>query len=509
MSWCNCVLIIPENLYDQENTVSVYNVKKIKKIFKPDPSRVIIKTHIPHGQGRIEKIITRVLDLSEKKAKQLLDGVIADFSDRHKSIWNALDEHYNEIKNHVPQNIQISDTKRALLGAYFSLEYSVQAAAFFNPSIVEHPDQSALAKGSMRFILSFRSVGEGHISSIEFRSGVVNNQGDFTFDKVSPYVERATAVGNPVYDKHTFFLKLSEMQVKNNFSNQVRAQLPDQFMLFDLKAVLRMLSDQDNDNVAGTMLWLAMSNYELQFKLEQELSERIIFPCSQNDSNGIEDARFVRFVDDDGSITYYATYTAYNGFKILPQILVTNNFLNFKIITLNGEFAWDKGMSLFPRKINGKYVMLSRYDGENLYLMTSKNIYFWQKAQSLKEPEYPWEFVQIGNCGSPIETDKGWIVLTHGVGVMRQYCIGAILLDLDDPTKVIGSTVEPILTPTEKERDGYVPNVVYSCGAIINNGNLIIPYAMSDINSGIATMSVAELLNSMLKSKNKRHNKIE
>ncbi len=481
--------------------MSVYNVKKIKKIFKPDPKRVIIKAHIPHGQGRIEKIITMVLNLSEKKAKQILDGVITDFSDRHKNIWSALDKHYNEIKSHVPKNIQISDTKRALLGAYFSLEYSVQAAAFFNPSITQHPDQSGLPEGSMRFILSFRSVGEGHISSIEFRSGVINKKGDFTFDKVSSYVERATTVSNPVCNKDTFFFKLTELGIKNNFSSEIQGQLSNQFMLSDLKAVLHILSDKGSPDEAETILWLAMSNYELHFKLEQKLSERIIFPCSQNDSNGIEDARFVRFIDDDGSIMYYATYTAYNGFKIIPQILETKDFLDFKFITLNGKFAHNKGMALFPRKIDGKYMMISRFDGENLYLISSDNIYFWQNIKCLKEPEYGWELFQIGNCGSPIETDKGWIVLTHGVGAMRKYCIGAILLDLDNPYKVIGSTVDPILAPTEEEREGYVPNVVYSCGAIIHEGNLIIPYAMSDTNSGIATISISELLSSMLKSK--------
>ena len=228
--------------------MSNFNVKKIKTIFRPDPSRVITRMHIPHGEGRIERIITRVLNLSKRKAKKELDEVIVNFSDRHKNIWNAFDKHYNEIKSHVPQNIQINDTKRALLGAYFSLEYSVQAAAFFNPSIIEHPDQGGLPEGSLRFILSFRSVGEGHISSIEFRSGVVNEKGDFSFDKVSPYVERATTVKNPIYDKNTFFLKLAEMQIEDNFSDQLQDQLSDHFSLSDLKAVLRIFLDKDSNS---------------------------------------------------------------------------------------------------------------------------------------------------------------------------------------------------------------------------------------------------------------------
>ncbi len=481
--------------------MSAYTVKKIKKIFNPDPKRVIIKANIPAQKGRVEKIITRVLNLSDKKAKQIFDQVIVEFSNRHKNILNSFDNQYNEIKNFIPKGAQISDTKRLLLGAYFCLEYSVQAAAFFNPSMIEHPDQSDLPVGSMRFILSFRSVGEGHISSIEFRSGELSKKGKFTFYKVSPFVERATTVSNPVYDKSTFFFKLSEIGVKNDYSKIIANQLQEQFSLLELKAVLKISSHKGSRDNADTILWLAMSNYRLQFKLQQELSERIIFPCSQNESNGIEDARFVRFTDENDEVTYYATYTAYNGHKIMPQILVTSDFLDFQIITLNGQFANNKGMALFPRKIDGKYMMISRFDGENLFLMSSDNIYFWPNMELLKEPEYNWEFFQIGNCGSPIETKKGWIVLTHGVGAMRKYCIGAILLDLHDPSKVIGSTIEPILMPTEKEREGYVPNVVYSCGAIIHNKELILPYAMSDTSSGIVTMPVEQLLSSMVKSK--------
>lgn len=243
---------------------------------------------------------------------------------------------------------------------------------------------------------------------------------------------------------------------------------------------------------------MAESNYELQFKIDQKLSERIVFPSSQNESNGIEDARFVRFKYDDGEVVYYATYTAYNGIKILPQILETKDFFSYKAITLNGEYAANKGMALFPRKINGKYVMLSRVDGENLYIMSSENIHFWETSELLRRPKYDWEFMQIGNCGSPTETDRGWIVLTHGVGAMRNYCIGAILLDLEDPRKVIGATSKPILEPLESERNGYVPNVVYSCGGIIHGDNLIIPYAMSDTNSGIVLISVKELLDYMI-----------
>jgi predicted GH43/DUF377 family glycosyl hydrolase len=474
-------------------------IKRIDKIFKPDFSRVITRLHIPGGEERIINIIKRVANLSDKEVDKILENIIAKFAKRHKNIWNAFDKYYNEIKSYIPEKMQLSDPKRALLGAYFSLEYSVQAAAFFNPSIVPHPSQSNLPKGSLRFIISFRSIGEGHVSSIEFRSGVVDNKSNFTFDKVSPYVERATIVNNPVYDKKMFYLKLQEMQINNDLSEQVLGQLADNFLFSDLEAVIRIFLGPEQKEISETMLWLARSNYELQFKLDQELSERIIFPGSQNDSNGIEDARFVKFIDDNDKITYYATYTAYNGLRILPQILETKDFLNFKIMTLNGKCAVNKGMALFPRKINNQYMMISRIDGENLYIMSSENIHFWQNAKRLREPENPWEFVQIGNCGSPIETEEGWLVLIHGVGPIREYCIGAILLDLDAPEKVIGSMREPLLVPTTEEREGYVPNVVYSCGAMIHNGELILPYAVSDTCSKIATVSIKSLLDNILK----------
>lgn len=422
------------------------NVKRLSKKFQPDCSRVIIKPHIPKNEDRIKGIIMRVLDLNEEIAKDVLNAVINNFSMRHKDIWNAFESNYNKIKNYIPQNTELSDTKKALLGAYFSAEYSVQAAAFFNPSIVAHPDQSGLSEGSLRFILSFRSVGEGHISSIEFRSGCVDKDCHFTFDNISCHAECAQVISNNAQNKIT-------------------------------------------------------SDYELQFSPNFDLSEKVLFPMAQCDCNGIEDARFVKFTDDDGEITYYATYTAYDGVNIYPQLLETKDFANFKMSKLNGEFSKNKGMALFPRKINGKYIMISRIDGENLYIMESDDIYSWHNAKLLRKPENAWEFIQIGNCGSPIETEYGWILLTHGVGPMRQYCIGITLLDIEEPSKILNNMIEPLIIPTEEEREGYVPNVVYSCGAIVHNNNLIIPYAMSDTCSGIITTSVSELFSNIEKRK--------
>jgi len=353
--------------------------------------------------------------------------------------------------------------------------------------------------------MSFRSTGEGHISSIEFRSGVFKPDNSTVFDPVSRYAERAKIVKNPMYYLENFIRKLDEMGWKNEVSETILSQFKEEFTFEELmKAITackkakygRALAKETIDH----MLWLARSNYEIRFDPEHSLSERVIFPVSENESSGIEDARFVRFVDDDGEVTYYATCTAYNGWSILPQIIVTKDFLHFRMITLNGEYAKDKGMALFPRRINGRYVMISRVDGENMYIMTSDNVHFWEEAERLQEPTDPWEFIQIGNCGSPIETPEGWLLLTHGVGPMRQYFIGAILLDLDRPNRVIGKLRDPLLVPNRDEREGYVPNVVYSCGALIHNEELIIPYAMADQASTIAGVSVGDLLSALISS---------
>lgn len=414
------------------------NAVRLNEKFMPDSSRVIVKPHIPTDINRVRSIITRVLNLPEENVGKILDKVITDFSTRHKNIYQILENNYNQIKKHIPDNIQISANRKLLFGAYFSCEYSIQSAAFFNPSIVPHPNQSEVEEGSLRFILSFRSVGEGHISSIEFRSGIIDKDCNFTFDKVSPFIQRADVIG-----KHY------------------------------------------GDGV--------ISDYELKFDVNQDLSERVIYPCLQNECNGIEDARFVRFVDDDNSVTYYATYTAYDGHNITPQIIETKDFLNFKIITLSGKYSKNKGMAIFPRKIKGKHAMISRIDGENLYIMYSENLHYWESAEIIKQPENYWEFFQIGNCGSPVETDRGWILLTHGVGPMREYSIGVVLLDIENPAKIIGNMNEPLLICNPEEREGYVPNVVYSCGSIIHNDNLIMPYAMSDTCSGIIKISLNEL----------------
>jgi predicted GH43/DUF377 family glycosyl hydrolase len=378
------------------------------------------------------------------------------------------------------------------------MEYSIESAALFNPSIVLHPDQSHLSEGCLRFIMSLRATGEGHISSIVFRSGEIDDKGTIIFDTPSEYVETPDYQLNPVYDRHLFQLKLLEMKAADETSARILDQLSENFSHAELhNTITDYYASNNYSDTIDTIMWLANSNYELNFSADHRISERVIFPVSENESSGIEDARFVRFKDDNGEITYYATYTAFNGISILPNLIETKDFVKFKIITLNGKAVQNKGMALFPRKINGQYVMLSRQDGENNRIMFSDHLHFWQASSIIQEPTYPWEFIQLGNCGSPLETEQGWLVITHGVGPMRQYCLGAILLNLENPTKIVARMREPFMTPHETEREGYVPNVLYSCGAIIHNGELIIPYAMSDITSGIATVNLEELLGCM------------
>ena len=478
-------------------------VKRKKKKIQGDPSRVITRLHIPSGAHRIRKIIHRITDLPDMDAEKLLEEIMLDFSERHKDIRTVFEKHLNAVKDYVPRDAMLSDVQRALIGAYFTMEYSIESAALFNPSIVLHPDQGDLDEGSLRFIMSLRAIGEGHVSSIVFRSGVLDRDNTFIFDPTSDYVERPDVRLNPVYDRYLFQLKLNEMEACNEVTTHILDQLPEDFTYNELKekiGALRarpILSEARQNQTFEILHWLASSNYEVGFHPDHQISERVIFPVSENESSGIEDARFVQFFDDNGEVTYYATYTAYNGLAILPQLIETKDFIKFKVITLNGKAVKNKGMALFPRKIDGSYVMLSRQDGENNHIMFSDNIHFWQETEIIQEPEYPWEFIQIGNCGSPLETDKGWIVLTHGVGPMRQYCIGAMLLDLENPARVIARLEEPLLAPREEEREGYVPNVVYTCGAIFHNSDLVIPYGMSDIASGIATVRVSELIDCM------------
>ncbi|MCY7349503.1 MAG: glycoside hydrolase family 130 protein [Cytophagaceae bacterium] len=491
---------LPTTEINEVSVLSIVRAKRTGIVLCPDPKRVLFRPFVPGDNTRVMKILARIMALSEADAQAQLDEVFAEFGSRHVEVDEFFIKRYQDVRRQLLTDTPLSEERKLLIGAYFTHEYSLEASALFNPSMVWHPDQSGLAEGQRRFILSLRATGEGHISSITFRSGTIDAQNAIHIDPVSRFVTPPDAYPNTTYEKWLIELKMSELNMLNEAAGRMLGELPDFFTLPELEARVRLVQQQwhtPGANAAGqAMLDLARSNYELTYEPTNRLSERIIFPFTPNETNGIEDARFVKFTDDDAT-TYYATYTAYNGRVILPQLLETSDFLHFTVKTLNGAEVQNKGMALFPRKIGGRYAMLSRQDNENIFLMFSDNIHFWQTKEVILKPAYSWEMIQLGNCGSPIETEAGWLVLSHGVGPMRKYSIGAFLLDLHNPTKVIGRLREPLLSPNENEREGYVPNVVYSCGGVINDSQLIIPYAMSDSSSSFATIGLEELLSAL------------
>ncbi len=473
--------------------------------FLPDSTRVLLRPFIPANEQRLTKITGRVMSLTDAQAEAQLRTVLEEFAGRHNGTEALFEAHYDKVAAFQLTDRKPDRTRRLLIGSYFTSEYALESAALFNPSIVAHPHQEKLPPGALRFVMSLRATGEGHISSIEFREGIIGADNSIQVDATNRFVSTPELLSDPSYEKPLFRRKLDEMGFRNGVTAEILDPLPEDFTLHQLGRSLdgynrRVRRDRTHEEARALecISWLARSNYEVQFPDSLPLSERIIFPVSDNESNGIEDARFVRFTGEDGEVCYYATYTAYNGRVILPQILETKDFLRFKISTLNGRAVQNKGMALFPRQIDGRYVMISRQDNENLFIMYSDNPNFWEETRMLLRPTYPWEYVQLGNCGSPIETEAGWLLLTHGVGAMRKYCIGAILLDLDDPGKVIGRLSEPLLSPNQNEREGYVPNVVYTCGALVHHGHLIMPYAMSDSASSIAIVPMDELLGNLV-----------
>lgn len=479
-------------------------------VFQPDSSRVIAR-FLYTGDARALNTIRSVLSISEVSALEALNPILRSYSLRHRNISKIFEKHFNRISHLCkllsvnPESLSIY--QKILIGSYFTMEYSIESAAFFNPSIVEHPDQSEIGANEKRVILSLRATGEGHISSIVFRSGVLDKNNNLSLEPVGKMLAEAERIGRHEYDKAYFKSKLNEMKDIRTIipSGLILDKLNDKFTYGELRDCIKEARKSlhltaEKEVLFNQVIWLASSHYELEFSLDSNISERVIFPVSANERNGIEDARFVKFVDD-GKITYYATYTAYDGTTIMPKMLETSDFYHFKISPLHGEITQNKGMALFPRKVNGKYAMLCRLDGFSNYIAFSDNISIWREAKLLQQPKFPWEFIQIGNCGSPIETPEGWLVITHGVGPMREYALGASLFDLQNPEKEIGRLSSPLLLPNSEEREGYVPNVVYSCGSMINNDELIIPYAMSDYASTYATVNIRELLNELKTTK--------
>jgi predicted GH43/DUF377 family glycosyl hydrolase len=415
---------------------------------RPDPARVVVRPFKPATEPRdlnptdktrANHIVDRVMALDAASVADLLSEVLVNFTGRHRNLLETFEARADEMEAAFSGHPAFTQDQRRLIGAYFLHEYSFEAAALFNPSIVSHPDQSGVAEGARRFILSLRAVGEGHVSSLTFRSGLVAADGSVSVDPPARL-----------------------------------ASIPR----------VRSLSAEDPDRV------------ELNFNSVEDISERVIFPVLPSQSNGVEDARFVEF-DDRGTKTFYATYTAYTGRSIRSEMIETQDFARFRMTPLRGDAACNKGMALFPRKIAGKYAMIARQDNENLYLIYSDDLYCWNGGEAILKPRFPWEFVQIGNCGSPVELDEGWLLLTHGVGPVRRYSIGAVLLDKENPAKVLARSREPLVRPEPSNREGYVPNVVYTCGAMRHKERVILPYAISDTYCTVATMKISALLESL------------
>lgn len=479
--------------------------------FKPDTSRVIAR-YMYTNDERSKRMIECILKMPEEEIKNTLNQVLRRYSKRHRNISKIFEYHFNKLKhlfqelNIDPESLEIS--QKILIGSYFTMEYSIESAALFNPSMIDHPDQSEIGPGEKRVIISFRGTGEGHISSIVFRCGVLDKENKLILESVGNMLAEAERIKRFIYDKNKFVSKLDDISYFANkvSPNFVLEKLGDNFTYGELQRSIEETErthkiSRKKSILLNKMMWLASSHYELQFSLDSAISERVIFPIAESEKKGIEDARFVKFTDEDGEITYYATYTAYDGNAIMPKLIVTKDFYHFKVLPLHGEIAQNKGMALFPRKINGKYAMLCRIDGVNSYISYSYDITIWREAKLIQKPKFAWEGVQLGNSGSPIETKDGWLVIMHSVGPVREYVLSASLFDLDNPEIEIGRLKTPLIIPNDEEREGYVPNVVYSCGSILHNGDVVIPYAMSDWASTYATVNLEELLTELKNSK--------
>lgn len=471
----------------------------------PDSKRVIARFFF-NGNDRAKEVLKRVMDITEDEAFGIVSPLLQEYSKRHRNITRVLNRHCAKLKGLIAELEIDYDSltvyRKLLIGSYFTHEYSIESAAFFNPSIVDDPDQTELEDGERRVIISFRAVGEGHISSITFRRALIDKNNNITVIPAGDYIDEAEIVRNAVYNKKLFFEKAVATQISVDVLREVEQKLDHHFEYANLRRIIQDSQKLQESDMArleyDKILWLADSYYEIVFSLDTDISDRVIFPISEYERKGIEDARFVKFINDDGSSVYYATYTAYDGSLIMPKLLQTKDFYDFRIMPLYGDGAQNKNLALFPRKINGKFAMISRIDGWNNYIMYSDKINIWEKPQLLQKPFFSWEFVQIGNCGSPIEHEKGWLIITHGVGPMRRYVLGASLLDLEDPTKEIGRLKEPLLIPNTDEREGYVPNVIYSCGSIVHNNKLIIPYGLSDYSTSFAEVDMDTLVNKLL-----------
>ena len=470
----------------------------------PDSSRVIARLFVPGqellagSESRASGVVQRILGLDETEVAVALASVTSRFGGRHRALAEIFSRHAERISNRIAGGVALSEPRRHLLGATFTHEFSVEGAAVCNPSIVVHPDQRDAPPGGVRFIMSVRGIGEGHVSSIGFRTGSIDTDGEVTIDAAAPFAATGSVAAGP-FDREVFRGKLRELGANGENAAYVLDALDQRFTENELDLALKRLRAQrDTRRTAGDtstqLRAIAACAYTTQFAIDSDVSERVLWPATSSEAQGMEDARFVRFVDDDGQCVYYASYTAFDGVAITQQLLETTDFVTFTASPIVGEAAGNKGLALFPRRIDGHFAAMSRCDRETNSVAFSDNPRRWGDARTIQRPMEPWETIQLGNCGSPIETSEGWLVLTHGVGPMRTYSIGAILLDLDDPTVIIGRLREPLLTPVPSEQDGYVPNVVYSCGALAHGDTLVIPYGIADTSIGIATVQLAPLI---------------
>ncbi len=470
----------------------------------PDSTRVVSRMFVPgqedfgSTQSRALQVLERIIALPEDEVIASLDDVYNRFIERHEDLTQELEKHAHRMASRVQPGLILSEERWRLIGAVFTHEFAIESSALTNPSMVLHPDQTGVESGSARFVMSVRSIGEGHRSSIGFRSGIVSGVGDIEVDTPGEHPTIGTH-WEPLLQQSNFRGLLEEMDDMGENARFILSQLGETFTLAELNDVLfRFMSDQDSfrnsDVTVHHFRMIAERNYCVTFSAEQDVSERILWPVSYAEWRGMEDARFVRFVQDDGSVTHYATYTAFDGVGISQQLLKTDDFLGFETHPLAGSAAKGKGMALFPRKIGGMYAAMSRADHESNSITFSDHLDYWSASMSVQVPSRPWEVIQMGNAGSPHETEAGWLLLTHAVGPMRTYCLSVALLDLDDPSRVIGVLDQPLMSPQDDERDGYVPNVVYSCGSMVHGQNLVIPYGISDHSIGFAVASIPELL---------------
>jgi len=473
-----------------------------------NPARVITRLFVPGQEGfelqesRTEAVLTRILALTDDDVRASLDDVMIRFDGRHRDLVGTFRRHAHELADRMDPGIHLADARILLLGAAFTNEYAIEGAALCNPSIVAHPDQTGTTAGSLRFVMSVRGIGEGHRSSIGFRTGVVDAAGRATIDESARFATTGTVSG-ALLDAAVFRGELAPLGNAGEAADYVLNALGDLFTRSDLDARLDKLGAHlstrgHGKRAVALMRTIAARSYAVEFPGDVPVAERVLWPSMEAEQAGMEDARFVRFVDDDGSVTYHASYTAYSGAHISQQLLTTKDFQSFTSGPLVGKAAANKGMALFPRRIHGRYAAMSRSDRETNTVAFADHLAVWASASPCQQPVESWEALQLGNCGPPIETEAGWLVLTHGVGPMRTYSLGAILLDLDDPTRVLGRLRRPLLRPAHDEQDGYVPNVVYSCGALVHADTLVIPYGIADGAIGIATAPLPQLLTTIV-----------